>query len=585
MWSLQEGSIWESSIAKESTFIPSSPIVGSSHIGSSQVNPSHIGSTEVSFHQLGTDQLGSSKIAISQIGTSEVGSSQISENKTTSNQLSATETTGTHVVGTEISTAEIALRKVDSSNGLSDGIVLFPTSSSTQVGIGEFNSKEVSFPSSIASEKFVSSHLNHNSSPNLLTNIYSTAQTLWQTTTPINLNFEITNLPTGQLAEATITGYNSDGTPRTATITIDNDANGVGWFIDATPWDSSEFNTTLTNTAYKATTGEAAGKYDLLTAIMHEMGHSLGFINGYSEFDNHVHNHQFVGDGFTATLTRDGSHLDSNLNPYSLMNSSLKPGKRKLPSALELEILNAIRSTNLNTIAQTNNLQAPLTSTALTGILNGTFDTQDDWFTRGNSTVSNGHAIIAEDPRYNSNFKQTFTIPQGAKYLQFTLLDTNLGNNLLSPGDAFEVALLDSHTQASLVRTATGLTFSDALLNVQSDGRMYLSDDIIPTGYGSLHSPMTFTVDISHITPGTEATLYFDLLGFGDRDASVIFDNIRLLSDLQTNITPIAQDDAFSTNQNTSMRLRSCQCWVSQAQPNLRLMNRIELQLARSFNF
>jgi hypothetical protein len=217
--------------------------------------------------------------------------------------------------------------------------------------------------------------------------------------------------------------------------------------------------------------------------------------------------------------------------------------------------LKAIRSTNTNTLTQTNNLQAPLTSTALTGILNGTFDTEEDWFTHGSSSITGGHAIIAEDTRYNSNFKQSFTVPSGAKYLQFTLLDTNLGNNLLSPGDAFEVALLDSHTNTSLVKTASGLTFSDALLNIQSDGQMYLSSDIIPTGYGSLHSPMTFTVDISHITPGTEATLYFDLLGFGDRDASVIFDNIRLLSDLQTNISPIAQDDAFITNQATSIAI------------------------------
>jgi hypothetical protein len=123
----------------------------------------------------------------------------------------------------------------------------------------------------------------------LLTSIYSTAQTLWHTTTPINFNFEITNLPTGQLAEGTITSYNSNGTPKTATITIDDDANGVGWFVDSTPGDSSEFQgvgmygSGGVGEYFQATANStAAGKYDLLTTILHEMGHTLGIIKGSS---------------------------------------------------------------------------------------------------------------------------------------------------------------------------------------------------------------------------------------------------------------------------------------------------------------
>jgi hypothetical protein len=509
------------------------------------------------------------QISIFKVNTQHFTPSQISSSQISSSQISSTEGTLTSQGNfSQISSSQISKLQIDSSQ-ISSTQVDVSKIDSSQINPAQIDPLKVSLPSSITLQQLLSSH-----NPNL----QNTTVTAWaeflQSPTQFNLKLEISDLPTGQLAEATITRFDSVGRPTSGTILIDDDANGKGWYIDPTPWDSSEFRTSLSDTAYRATPDSAAyGKYDLLTAIWHEMGHALGFINGYSQFDSHVHNREFVGDGFTAALTRDGSHLDSNSNPYSLMNSSLKPGERKLPSALELEILNAIRSTNLNTIAQTNTLQAPLTSTALTGILNGTFDTTDDWSTRGSSSISQGHAIIAEDPRYNSNFKQTFTVPNGAKYLQFTLLDTNLGNDLLSPGDAFEVALLDSQTNTSLVRTATGLTFSDALLNVQSDGQMYLSSDIIPTGYGSLHSPMTFTVDISHITPGTEATLYFDLLGFGDRDASVIFDNIRLLSDLQTNTSPIAQDDAFSTNQNTSIAinplandtatLQFIPCWVS----------------------
>lgn len=327
---------------------------------------------------------------------------------------------------------------------------------------------EASLPSSVSSHQSFSINLLLSSYDNtsLLNSIYSTAQTLWHTTTPISLNFEVINLPNGQLAEVTITDYNSNGTPKTATISIDDDANGIGWFIDSTPRDSSEFNTTLTSTAYKATTGEAYGKYDLLTAILHEMGHALGMIDGYSEFDQYISNSQYQ-------LTRDRDHLDSKAYPYDLMNDSQAAGVRKLPSALDLQILNAIRSsTTVDRNAAT--LTAPLTSAPLTAILNGRFDeintTAPDygWSTRGDSTIINSHAVLSEESRFNSNFSQSFTIPEGAKYLQFTLLNTQLGaSTKFDPADAFEAALLDANTLAPLAGRATGLTQTDAFTTAQ----------------------------------------------------------------------------------------------------------------------
>ncbi|MEO1671391.1 MAG: hypothetical protein AAFR77_11495 [Cyanobacteria bacterium J06631_2] len=53
-------------------------------------------------------------------------------------------------------------------------------------------------------------------------------------------------MPSGQLAEATITGFDPLGVPNAGTIAINHDANGVGWFIDSTPLDNSEF--TVQNT-------------------------------------------------------------------------------------------------------------------------------------------------------------------------------------------------------------------------------------------------------------------------------------------------------------------------------------------------
>ncbi len=54
-------------------------------------------------------------------------------------------------------------------------------------------------------------------------------------------------------------------------ITIDADAAGYGWFIDATPLDSVEF------LAGAAVDPSAMSKVDLLSVVAHEIGHALGF--------------------------------------------------------------------------------------------------------------------------------------------------------------------------------------------------------------------------------------------------------------------------------------------------------------------
>jgi len=52
------------------------------------------------------------------------------------------------------------------------------------------------------------------------------------------------------------------------TIWLDDNATGWGWFIDPTPGDDREFSTL-------GDQGEQ-GHIDLLTVLVHEMGHALG---------------------------------------------------------------------------------------------------------------------------------------------------------------------------------------------------------------------------------------------------------------------------------------------------------------------
>ncbi|RYD64531.1 MAG: hypothetical protein EOP58_09375, partial [Sphingomonadales bacterium] len=61
-------------------------------------------------------------------------------------------------------------------------------------------------------------------------------------------------------------------------ISLDSDGAGFGWFLDATPGDDAEFTGTGTRLSG---TGDAAGRMDLLTTIMHELGHQVGIGDTY----------------------------------------------------------------------------------------------------------------------------------------------------------------------------------------------------------------------------------------------------------------------------------------------------------------
>lgn len=78
------------------------------------------------------------------------------------------------------------------------------------------------------------------------------------------LNLAISDLPPGLL-----------GTTTGTTISLDRDAAGFGWFIDATPGDDLEFVRTAGLTDLHLI-GSGANSMDLLTVVMHEMEHYLG---------------------------------------------------------------------------------------------------------------------------------------------------------------------------------------------------------------------------------------------------------------------------------------------------------------------
>jgi hypothetical protein len=102
---------------------------------------------------------------------------------------------------------------------------------------------------------------------------------------------EIGDLPAGLLGSTTAAG-----------IQVDWDAAGHGWYVDAAADDEAEFRHLLGSAELRATSGAAAGRMDLLSVVMHEMGHLLGL----------------------EDRAEDGP-------PFGLMESSLPPATRRLP--------------------------------------------------------------------------------------------------------------------------------------------------------------------------------------------------------------------------------------------------------------
>jgi hypothetical protein len=127
--------------------------------------------------------------------------------------------------------------------------------------------------------------------------------------------FAVADLPTGWAAR-------TEGT----TVTLDTSGAGWGWFVDASPQDNAEF-VPLDPTAspgaaavgdWRAAPGSAAeGKLDLLTVLIHELGHVLGLPMPQS------------ADG---SAPGQGAHA---------MSQYLSPGQRRLPDAVDIAALQA----------------------------------------------------------------------------------------------------------------------------------------------------------------------------------------------------------------------------------------------------
>jgi DNA/RNA non-specific endonuclease len=180
----------------------------------SEVGISQIGTSQISTGQNATIQVGSKQINIFQIGESqptvyETGSKQIR-----STQITTTQFDSKQVSPTQVNSAQIRFTQFDPipvTQGITGWIQIDPS--------------KITFTSSVTLQQLLSSH-----NSNLQNTTVPTWLEFLQETSPFNLNIEITDLPTGQLAEANITGFDPIGRPNAGTLYLDTDANGHGCF-------------------------------------------------------------------------------------------------------------------------------------------------------------------------------------------------------------------------------------------------------------------------------------------------------------------------------------------------------------------
>jgi hypothetical protein len=180
------------------------PLVRSiSENGISQVSLTEIGKFNVTgIDQIGSSQIGSDELSLIQKSPVQVSTTQISPIKESLLQTSTTQISSTQVSPTPILLGKIGVNKDGSLQIGSCNLTFSPEDTITKV----------SFPSSVTFQQLFITHLDSSHSPNLQNTTVPTWTEFLQSPTPFNLKIEVTDLPTGQLAEATITGYDTNVT-------------------------------------------------------------------------------------------------------------------------------------------------------------------------------------------------------------------------------------------------------------------------------------------------------------------------------------------------------------------------------------
>jgi hypothetical protein len=169
-----DATVWQSGITNSYTVQQSTEEANRSR----EINIRQI-SMPTSVHQVSSTEVAVNELSISQIGLRQIGIAQISTPQIGSIQKSPIQIGSAQISSAQISSIQISPIQI----------------SPTQIDGTQIDLTKISFPSSITLQQFLSSH-----NFNLQNTTIPTWTEFLTGTTPFNLNIEITDLPTGQLA-------------------------------------------------------------------------------------------------------------------------------------------------------------------------------------------------------------------------------------------------------------------------------------------------------------------------------------------------------------------------------------------------
>lgn len=192
-----------------------------------------------------------------------------------------------------------------------------------------------------------------------LSDIVNTAAHIWEAA--YSDTFTITLYygwaPIGEAGNHVLQESDSQGRETSGVILFDN-SGSAPFFLDPAP-DSMEgyqrrsdeyqdLGNGLVNAArvYSNPLGEAAGHVDLLTVVLHEMGHALGLSSSSAcfirqsvgGFINISGEYPFSGISIPLAYNNAGvvPHIDSNQIAYGTLMSGVNADERRLPSELDV---------------------------------------------------------------------------------------------------------------------------------------------------------------------------------------------------------------------------------------------------------
>ena len=348
------------------------------------------------------------------------------------------------------------------------------------------------------------------------------------------LSFTGTNVPV--TIEMTELAGNEVGSVQGATINLDTNAAGHGWFVDSTPGDNEEFLPTSNPNVWVAKAGSAAeDKMDMLSVLMHEYGHVLGL------------EHSTAANDVMAAVLQPGvrklwsesdlaklneaivaSLPDQNDQPVDRQSDGLPPAGQQRTTT-QLGRARRLPGSGTDPESNTGNNAQALHAINAT-LTNGTFQIADSWETTGAVKLANGQATLSEAAGQQSQLSQGFVLSAEDRFLTFTVDGLQLTDSTNGPDDAFEVALLNANTRGAATSTVN-LSRTDALLNIQANGTEHRIDGLrrIDNADGS----RTYVLDLVArgqplgIGAGEGVALSFDLIGFGAADSRVSISSAR----------------------------------------------------------